>query len=83
MINQVPSDEEPDPRIMSPAAQSTPYSQPQRSVRDLFAREEASPVRGLKSAQKTPASNLKTPAKQVDFKDHNVPISWFVSNGRV
>jgi len=86
MINQVPSDEDPDPRtVRSPAAQSTPYYPvAQKGVQELFsgARDEISPVRGLKSAQKTPASNLKTPAKQVDFKDPGVhhpnrpPISY-------
>lgn len=76
MINQVPSDEDSDPRIARlPAAQSTPYHPAaEKSVQELFggARDEISPVRGLKSAQKTPASNLKTPAKQVDFKDPGV-----------
>jgi hypothetical protein len=93
MINQVPSDEDPDPHhriILSPpaAAQSTPYHHGRREQKsvllDLFVggpREEISPVRGLKSAQKTttPASNLKTPAKQVDFKDPGVYKRPFLS----
>jgi hypothetical protein len=78
MINNVPSDEEPDPN-MSPAplpAQSTPYirdsekSKGKGSIaREIFQREDISPLRGLKSAQK---QQNKTPAKTVDFKDPGV-----------
>lgn len=90
MINNIPSDEEPDPHF-SPAAQSTPRDvlrdQSKNLARDLFQRENArdipndrddgvSPVRGLKSAQRTPAAN-KTPGKTVDFKDTSVsPLSF-------
>jgi len=75
MINNVPSDEEPDPNMSPPPAQSTPYIRdPERSKsksigRDMFQRNDVSPVRGLKSAQKT---NNKTPAKTVDFKEASV-----------
>lgn len=91
MINNIPSDEEPDPHF-SPAAQSTPRnptSQKSKSLaRELFTRSNnnpvdddddgdveevgVTPVRGLKSAQRTPAAN-KTPGKTVDFKDTSVP----------
>ena len=98
MINNIPSDEEPDPHF-SPAAQSTPrnpiISQKSKSLaRELFTHthnnpvdddddddvEEVgvSPVRGLKSAQRTPAAN-KTPGKTVDFKDTSVPPPPFTS----
>ena len=82
MINNIPSDEEPDPRF-SPAAQSTPRDalrdKNKNLARDLFQRDPrdnerddgVSPVRGLKSAQRTPAAN-KTPGKTVDFKDTSV-----------
>ena len=90
MINNIPSDEEPDPHF-SPAAQSTPRDiareKKQNLARELFSRnnhnnngdntdeeeeeEVVSPVRGLKSAQRTPAAN-KTPGKTVDFKDTSV-----------
>ena len=82
MINNIPSDEEPDPHF-SPAAQSTPRDalrdKNKNLARDLFQRDPrdnerddgVSPVRGLKSAQRTPAAN-KTPGKTVDFKDTSV-----------
>lgn len=79
MINNVPSDEEPDPNMSpAPVQQSTPYirkdeaadrSKSKNVAREIFRRDDVSPVRGLKSAQKT--SN-KTPAKTVDFKDTSV-----------
>jgi hypothetical protein len=76
MINNVPSDEEPDPNMSPAPTQSTPYirdterSKSKSIGRDMFQRNDISPVRGLKSAQKT---NNKTPAKTVDFKDTSVP----------
>jgi hypothetical protein len=75
MINNIPSEEEEDP-LMSPGpAQSTPRdterSKSKSLARDMFNRNDLSPVRGLKSAQKTPAA-VKTPAKTVDFKDASV-----------
>jgi hypothetical protein len=93
MINNIPSDEEPDPHF-SPAAHSTPRDVAREKTnntlaRDLFSRNNnknnnhhhedneddfVSPVRGLKSAQRTPAAN-KTPGKTVDFKDTSVPPS--------
>ena len=79
MINHIPSEEEPDPR-MSPA-QSTPFhrdsarSKNKSLGREAFPRNEISPVQGLKSVQKTPA-RAKTPAKQVDFKE-TVPTFYF------
>jgi hypothetical protein len=72
MINNVPSDEEPDPTIMSPI-HSTPMlrdSVRSKSKTATMFHDDISPVRGLKSAQKTPAS--KTPGKTVDFKDISV-----------
>jgi len=91
MINNIPSDEEHDPHF-SPAAQSTPRDalrdQSKNLARDLFQRDPrdnerddgVSPVRGLKSAQRTPAAN-KTPGKTVDFKDTSVstptPLLFF------
>jgi hypothetical protein len=80
MINNVPSDEEADPN-MSPA-QSTPYvrgggSERNKSksiAREIFRQDDLTPVRGLKSAQKTPVAT-KTPAKTVDFKDPGVSSS--------
>jgi len=75
MINNVPSDEEPDPRMSpphsTPLARDIERSKSKSLAREIFHRDEPSPVRGLKSAQKTPANN-KTPAKTVDFKDTNV-----------
>ena len=78
MINNVPSDEEPDPN-MSPArpVQSTPYirdaerSKNKSIAREIFQQDDTDPVRGLKSAQKTPMVT-KTPSKTVDFKDPGV-----------
>jgi hypothetical protein len=77
MINNVPSDEEPDPN-MSPApfSQSTPFttrddrSKSKNIGREIFHRDP-SPIHVLKSAQK-PATTTKTPAKTVDFQDPNV-----------
>lgn len=83
MINHIPSEEEPDPRMSPALTQSTPFhnrdsarSKNKSLAREVFNRadlspvraDDTSPVRGLKSAQKTPAT-AKTPAKQVDFKD--------------
>ena len=87
MINHIPSEEEPDPRLSPAPAQSTPAhdrdsarSKNKRVARETYVRgdlsperpDDISPVRGLKSAQKTPAT-AKTPAKQVDFKDTVLP----------
>lgn len=78
MINNVPSDEEPDPNMSpAPPVQSTPFirsserSKSKSIAREIFRQDDISPVRGLKSAQKTPAA-IKTPAKTVDFKDPGV-----------
>jgi len=82
MINNVPSDEEPDPNMSPAPAQSTPYlrgggserSKSKSIAREIFRQDDISPVRGLKSAQKTPVVT-KTPAKTVDFKDPGVVSS--------
>jgi len=84
MINHIPSEEEADPRMSPAAlTQSTPFHNRDSArgknkslAREMFDRgdispvrhDDLSPVRGLKGAQKTPAT-AKTPAKQVDFKD--------------
>jgi hypothetical protein len=88
MINNIPSDEEPDPNMSpAPIQQSTPYPRKTPTnnnktvAREIFNVDETnpiqtddtSPVRGLKSAQKDPGIT-KTPAKTVDFKE-NVPLS--------
>jgi hypothetical protein len=80
MINNVPSDEDPDP-TMSPAPiiHSTPIAKdPERKrnatiARDIFPQHEQSPYKGTQSSQKGPPVN-KTPAKTVDFQDPNVPF---------
>ena len=82
MINNVPSDEEADPNMSpAPLVQSTPYirggserSKSKSIAREIFQQDDISPVRGLKSAQKTPVTT-KTPAKTVDFKDPGVSSS--------
>lgn len=81
MINKIPSDEEPDPNMSPAPIQSTPFmressskSRGAVSSRELFNPvEEPSPVRGLKSAQKPPATQ-KTPAKTVDFKSPTTSV---------
>src|SRR5271170_71081 len=98
MINHIPSEEEADPRMSPAAlTQSTPFhnrdsarSKNRSLAREMFNRgdlsplrhEDISPVRGLKSAQKTPAT-AKTPAKQVDFKDPVHSNSILCTNGCV
>jgi len=98
MINHIPSEEEADPRMSPAAlTQSTPFHNrdPARRkngslAREMFSRgdvsplrhDDISPVRGLKSAQKTPAT-AKTPGKQVDFKDPVPSNSIFCANGCV
>lgn len=83
MINNVPSDEEPDPNMSpAPPVQSTPHirgggsekSKSKSIAREIFQHDDVSPVRGIKSAQKTPLT-AKTPAKTVDFKDPGVASS--------
>jgi hypothetical protein len=67
MINNVPSDEEPDPTMSpGPTVQSTPLPRMNRPIEML---RDDSPPR-LKSAQKTPAGNKQN--KTVDFRSPNV-----------
>ena len=80
MINKIPSDEDPDPTMSPAPIQSTPLvreTSRSRIARDMFTTDETSPVRGLKSAQKTPAA--KTPAKTVDFKSPTAPVYFHSS----
>src|SRR5271156_5392700 len=75
MINNMPSDEEPDPTMSPAPMQATAFAKQSdknnddsiRSGRNILRASSPSPIRGLKSAQKTPASSAKTPAKTVDF----------------
>ena len=71
MINNVPSDEEPDPQILprysTPIIKSTDRQKSKTFANEVF---DPIPARDLKGGQKTPAA--KTPAKQVDFKDFDV-----------
>jgi hypothetical protein len=73
MINNVPSDEDPDP-LSPPPAHSTPFvresSRKSSLHRDeLFSSDEMTP-RAQKTVQKTP--------KTVDFKENNVHISYIL-----
>ena len=83
MINNIPSEEEEDPNMSPGPVQSTPRdnerSKSKSVARDLFNRIDISPVRGLKSAQKTPAA-AKTPAKNVDFKDVSVTTHFKIQS---
>lgn len=80
MINNMPSDEEPDPTISPAPIQATAFAKQNdknnsgsiRGARNILRASSPSPIRGLKSAQKTPAT-AKTPAKTVDFQDPRYP----------